>query len=117
MAKSNPGVATLPSPPETADVVVIGAGISGLSTAFQLVRRRAGKVVVLERKHIGAGASGKSGALVRAHYANVPESTLTFESLKIFRNWGEEVGQRWSGAQLNATESGLKIHRNMHNVN
>lgn len=78
--------------PKSADVVVIGGGVSGLSTAFQLVKRRAGRVVVLERKHLGAGASGKSGALVRAHYSNVPESQLTHESLKIFRNWGEEVG-------------------------
>ena len=78
--------------PKSADVVVIGGGVSGLSTAFQLVKRRAGRVVVLERKHLGAGASGKSGALVRAHYSNVPESRLTHESLKIFRNWGEEVG-------------------------
>jgi sarcosine oxidase subunit beta len=100
MSNSNPGVATQPAPPKTADVVVIGAGISGLSTAFQLVRRRAGNVVVLERKHIGAGASGKSGALVRAHYSNVPESTLTFESLKIFRNWGEEVGHGDPGLQV-----------------
>src|SRR5690348_684928 len=85
--------------PKIADVVVIGAGVSGLSTAYQLVKRRAGRVVVLERKHIGAGASGKSGALVRAHYSNVPESRLTFESLKIFRNWGEEVGHGDPGLQ------------------
>lgn len=99
MTNSNPGLSTEQSPPKTADVVVIGAGISGLSTAFQLVRRRAGRVVVLERKHIGAGASGKSGALVRAHYSNIPESTLTFESLKVFRNWGEEVGHGDPGFQ------------------
>lgn len=85
--------------PKSADVVVIGGGVSGLSTAFQLVKRRAGRVVVLERRHLGAGASGKSGALVRAHYSNVPESTLTYESLKIFRNWGEEVGHGDPGMQ------------------
>ncbi|HWN56066.1 MAG TPA: FAD-dependent oxidoreductase, partial [Methylomirabilota bacterium] len=32
-----------------ADVVVIGAGIMGVSTAYHLARRRAGRIVVLER--------------------------------------------------------------------
>lgn len=78
--------------PRQAGVVVIGGGVVGLSTAFQLAKRGARDVVVLERLHLGAGATGKSGALVRCHYANVPEARLTHESLKIFRNWDDEVG-------------------------
>lgn len=78
--------------PATADVVVIGGGVNGASTAFQLAKHGAGKVVLLERRHIGAGATGKSGALVRAHYSNVPETQLTLESLKMFWNWDEYVG-------------------------
>jgi sarcosine oxidase, subunit beta len=78
--------------PRTAQVVVIGGGVNGLSTAFQLARRGVRDVVVLERRHLGSGATGKSGALVRCHYANVPEAMLTHESLAIFRNWDDEVG-------------------------
>jgi sarcosine oxidase subunit beta len=78
--------------PRSADVVVVGGGVNGAATAFNLARRGAGKVVLLERRHIGAGATGKSGALVRAHYSNVPEAALTLESLKIFWNWDEHVG-------------------------
>src|SRR3954454_14280475 len=78
--------------PRQAGVVIIGGGIIGLSTAFQLAKRGVSDVVVLERRQLGAGATGKSGALVRCHYANLPEAQLTFESLKIFRNWDDEVG-------------------------
>src|SRR5919107_5245412 len=78
--------------PRRADVVIIGGGVNGLSTAFQLGKRGVRDVVVLERRHLGSGATGKSGALVRCHYANVPEARLTHESLRIFRNWDEEVG-------------------------
>ncbi len=78
--------------PRSAGVVIIGGGVIGLSTAFQLAKRGVSDVVVLERKTIGSGATGKSGALVRCHYANVPEARLTHESLKIFRNWDREVG-------------------------
>lgn len=78
--------------PRQAGVVVIGGGVIGLSTAFQLAKRGVSDVVVLERRQLGAGATGKSGALVRCHYANLYEARLTFESLRIFRNWDDEVG-------------------------
>jgi sarcosine oxidase, subunit beta len=78
--------------PSSADIVIIGAGVNGLATAFELSKRRPGRIVVLERKFIGAGASGKSGALVRQHYTNTPEARLTLESLPIFTNWSERIG-------------------------
>lgn len=78
--------------PNSAAVVVIGAGVNGASTAFQLTKRGVKDVVLIERRQLGAGASGKSGALVRCHYANPHEATLTLESLKVFRNWEDVVG-------------------------
>src|SRR6266511_475647 len=78
--------------PRTAGVVVIGGGGNGASTAFQLTRRGVRNVVLLERRQLGAGASGKSGALVRCHYTNPHEARLTYESLQVFRNWNDEVG-------------------------
>jgi len=39
------------------DVVVIGGGIIGLSTAFQLAQRKK-KVLVLEQSDVGSGTSG-----------------------------------------------------------
>lgn len=79
-------------PATTADAVIVGGGVNGASAAFQLMRRGAGRVVLLERHYLGAGASGKSGALVRMHYTNEAESRLAFESMKIFQHWGEIVG-------------------------
>ncbi|MFI6170970.1 NAD(P)/FAD-dependent oxidoreductase [Nocardia sp. NPDC051052] len=78
--------------PKTADVVIIGGGIVGVSTALQLAKRGIRDVVVVERQQLGAGATGKSGALIRCHYANVPEARLADESLRIFRAWDDEVG-------------------------
>ena len=77
---------------ETADVVVIGAGANGCSTAFHLATMGAGKVIVVEQGHLASGASGKSGALVRTSYANEPETRLAVESIKYFSNWQELVG-------------------------
>src|SRR3989442_670672 len=76
----------------TADVVVIGGGANGASTAFHLATVGVPRVVLLERHHLGAGATGKSGSLVRMHYTNEAESRLAFESLKIFRDFQAIVG-------------------------
>ncbi len=80
-----------PNLPTTADAVVIGGGVNGASTAFQLARRGL-RVVLIEQGQLGFGASGKSGALVRCHYANPYEAALTLESIRIFRDWDEHVG-------------------------
>ena len=77
---------------ETADVVVVGAGANGTSTAFHLARAGVKRVVVVERRYLGAGATGKSGALVRMHYTNEHEVRLAFESLTYFQHWKELVG-------------------------
>jgi sarcosine oxidase subunit beta len=76
----------------SADVVIIGGGVNGASVAFNLARLGVGRVVLLERRHLGAGASGKSGSLVRMHYTNEAESRLAWESLKVFRNFDAMVG-------------------------
>ena len=75
-----------------ADVIVVGGGANGTSTAYHLAARGVRSVLLLERRHLGAGATGKSGSLVRMHYTNEPESRLAFESLKIFREFRNIVG-------------------------
>ncbi len=76
----------------TAEVVVIGGGVNGTSIAYHLAKAGVKDVVLVERAHLGSGASGKSGALVRMHYTNPYESKLAYESLKIFSNWSEIIG-------------------------
>jgi sarcosine oxidase subunit beta len=76
----------------TADIVIIGGGANGTSTAFHLASMGAKSVRLLERRHLAAGATGKSGALVRMHYTNEHESRLAVESLKIFRDFASIVG-------------------------
>lgn len=76
----------------SADVAVIGGGIMGASIAWQLALRGAGRITLFERATIAAGASGKTGALLRRHYTNEPEARLAQLSHQIFRNWQDVVG-------------------------
>src|SRR5256712_13643906 len=76
----------------SADVVIVGGGANGTSTAFHLTRLGARNVLLLERRWLAAGATGKSGALVRMHYTNERESRLALESLKGFPNFDAQGG-------------------------
>jgi sarcosine oxidase subunit beta len=51
--------------PRSADVVIIGAGVAGLSAARELAARRAGRIIVVERDYPGAGATGRNVARLR----------------------------------------------------
>lgn len=78
---------------DTADVIVIGAGAVGASTAFHLMQRRpALRLVLLERDTVAAGATGRSTAIVRAHYVDRTEARLGARSIQWFTDWAEAVG-------------------------
>jgi sarcosine oxidase subunit beta len=51
--------------PQTADVVIVGAGIAGLSAARELAARGAGRIAVLDRAYPGSGATGRNVARIR----------------------------------------------------
>ncbi len=76
---------------ETADVIVIGAGVQGSSLAFHLASRGA-SVVVVERSVVAAGATGRSSGLVRVYYDLLAEARLAWQAQAWFREWGERVG-------------------------
>ena len=75
-----------------ADILIIGGGVIGCSTAYNLARRGAGRVALLERGDICSGGTAKSCAIVRTHYSIETNLNHAVESLKIFRNFGEIVG-------------------------
>src|SRR5437762_4985130 len=74
------------------DILVIGGGVMGTSIAWQLAKRRAGKVMLLEKSFLGAGSSGKSGAIIRQHYSNRLTAAMARQSLRVFDRFEECVG-------------------------
>ena len=78
---------------KTADIVIVGAGVMGASIAFHLAQRKAGRIVVIDKDHVGRGGSGRSSALIRMHYSFPAEVQLALVSLHMFEHWGELVGE------------------------
>ncbi len=77
---------------DVADVVVVGGGCSGASIAWQLACRGAGRIVLLEKTGIAAGATGRSSAIVRTHYTHEALARMSFAALRIFERFDEVVG-------------------------
>ncbi|MGC2195551.1 MAG: FAD-binding oxidoreductase [Terriglobales bacterium] len=77
----------------TADIVILGAGVMGASIAFHLALRKAGRILVIDKDHVGSGGSGRSSALIRMHYSFSAEVQLALVSLRMFERWGELVGE------------------------
>jgi sarcosine oxidase subunit beta len=76
----------------TADCIIIGGGITGVSIAFQLVGLGLRRVVVLEKKFVGAGGTGRSIGIVRQLYPTRETSQMVLRSLEVFERFGEVVG-------------------------
>ena len=78
-------------PMDSADVVVIGAGVSGLTSAYYLAK--AGKdVVVVDKGTVGGEASGRNGGMISERVDEPPMIPMAVESLKIWPTLDDELG-------------------------
>ena len=84
-----------PSAERAFDVLVLGGGITGLTTAL-LLKRRGARVAVVEAGRVGAGVSGNNTAKVTALQSTVLTS--------IIRTRGEDVADEYAVRSLAAVE-------------
>jgi sarcosine oxidase subunit beta len=85
------GMADLPT---TAEVVVIGGGVMGASTAYHLALRGCTDVVLLERQaFFGQGATGKCAGGIRYQFSTEVNIRLSQLSLPMLDRFEEEIGQ------------------------
>ena len=96
MARSIPmGRADAPLP-EHLDVAIIGGGIMGLSTAYQLTHCSGlgprPRIAVIERSYLVSGASGRNGGGVRQQWADEGNVALMMESIEMCRSLAQDLG-------------------------
>src|SRR5262245_12243908 len=81
-----------PMPTKTADAIIIGGGVTGVSIAFHLALLGVRRIVVLERKFLGAGGTGRSVGIVRQLYPTPETTQMVRTSLSVFQHFTEAVG-------------------------
>lgn len=77
---------------ETADIVIIGAGIVGCSLAYHLSVQGAARVVVVDKDLICSGSTGRSAGGIRQQFATDLNIRLSLESIRMFERMPEELG-------------------------
>ncbi len=71
------------------DVAIVGGGYTGLWTAFALEEADPDlRVAILEREHVGFGASGRNGGFCYDGFAAGPERIEAMSDLATARDWG-----------------------------
>ncbi|MAD91722.1 MAG: hypothetical protein CMQ54_03205 [Gammaproteobacteria bacterium] len=108
--------------PPKADIVIIGGGIIGISTAWFLAKQGI-NVVLCEKGHIAGEQSGRNWGWVRVQGRDAREIPLVLESMRIWdglkKEIGEDVGYVRSGClytantpkELEKREDWIKIAR------
>src|SRR3954454_1739326 len=77
---------------DRAEVVIVGAGIMGLSIAYNLAKNHGlTNVVVVDRTYLCGGASGRNGGGVRAQFSSEGNIRLMQESIRICRDFAREM--------------------------
>jgi sarcosine oxidase, subunit beta len=94
-----------------ADIIIIGGGVIGCSTAYYLAKSGARNVVLLERGELCSGGTAKSCAIVRTHYSIETNLNHAVESLKIFSNFNHAVGGDAGWQQTGYIILGPETHR------
>ena len=79
--------------PAHADVVVIGGGVVGLSTAYHLAAAGVRDVVLVEKAEHGSGSTCKAAGGVRAQFSDAVNIELGLRSLRTFETFRETFGQ------------------------
>jgi sarcosine oxidase subunit beta len=80
--------------PKTADMVIIGGGVMGASTAYHLAKRGAGNILLLEKEQFfGQGATGRCAGGVRYQFSTKINVRLSQISLPMLENFEQEIGQ------------------------
>ncbi|MGH9298932.1 MAG: NAD(P)/FAD-dependent oxidoreductase, partial [Acidimicrobiales bacterium] len=78
--------------PERAQVVIVGGGIVGCSTAYNLTRRGLTDVVLLERKRLTGGTTWHAAGLVTTARPTHSMRAVVRRSLEIFQRLESETG-------------------------
>jgi sarcosine oxidase subunit beta len=74
------------------DVVIVGAGSHGLSTAYYLAKNHGiTNVAVLDKSYIGSGAAGRNTTIIRANYRTPQGAEFYSASVKLFEGLAADL--------------------------
>jgi sarcosine oxidase subunit beta len=81
-----------PEPKKAYDIVIVGAGLHGLATAYYLAKNHGLRnIAVLEKGWLGGGNAGRNTTIVRSNYMMPGNRQFYEHSLKLWENLSHEL--------------------------
>jgi len=74
---------------ETADVIIIGAGVIGTATAFELAKKGYRTLSLDRNAQAGHGSTSGSCAIIRMHYSTLDGTAFAWEGYHYWRDWAD----------------------------
>lgn len=76
------------------DAIIIGGGIAGLATAFNLAKMKFGDILILEKElFVGSGATAKCAGGIRAQFSSKVNIEISSASIDIFEHFEDITGE------------------------
>jgi sarcosine oxidase subunit beta len=94
---------------ERYDAIIIGAGIIGACTAFELAKRGWRTLNVDKLPAAGYGSTGSSCAIIRTHYSTLDGSALAYEGYFHWDEWEKYLGVTDEGGLARFVKSGCLV--------
>lgn len=98
------------------DAIIIGAGSTGLATAYYLVNRGVKNLLILEKDYAGSGSTGRCGTGIRAQFDDRPTIEMMTRSEKGWNELATELGfefRQTGYLYLHYTEEDLERYEKM----
>lgn len=93
------------------DVVIIGGGSTGLSTAYYLTKLGVDNISILEKSYVGSGSTGRCGTGIRAQFSDKPTIETMKRSEARWKELADEIGFEFHQTGY------LYLHHNEEEVN
>lgn len=99
------------------DAIIIGAGIIGCCTAYELAKRGYKTLSIDKLPRAGYGSTSASCAVIRTYYSAFETCALAYEGWHYWNNWADYIGPGVSDDLINYRDIGCLVVKTPHNRN
>jgi sarcosine oxidase subunit beta len=97
------------------DAVIIGAGVIGTATAFELAKQGYRTLSVDKLPAAGYGSTGATCAIVRTHYSYLEGTALAYESFLHWKDWPNYLGTEDERGFARLVQTGMVVIKSRRN--
>lgn len=93
------------------DAIIIGAGIIGCSTAFELSKKGLNTLNIDKLPAAGSGSTSNSCAVIRVHYSTLDGTAVAYESYQYWDDWEKYLGVKDARGLAQFNRRGIMVFK------